>query len=196
MSSVYAPAARQFPERKYNFSTLSNQTPELLYTEDDLDGWETAALLRQMMPSDKLPIVFVSADLFDHQPERLESMQCQGFVGKPIIESELLKALENSLQIEWVRDNSPRSQVEFSPASQTASNERPNPATLPDTLREELGKLARQGQATALRETLRKALIAYPEHTMTLHFLHGLSERFDFQTLSAQLREPDHDPAP
>lgn len=165
-------------------------------TMDDLDGWETAALLRQMMPSDKLPIVFVSADLFDHQPERLVSMQCQGFVGKPIIESELLKALENSLQIEWVRDNSPRSQVEFSSASQTATNEHPNPATLPDTLREELGKLARQGQATALRETLRKALIAYPEHTMTLHFLHGLSERFDFQTLSAQLREPDHDPAP
>ncbi|MGY2894729.1 methylmalonyl-CoA mutase N-terminal domain/subunit [Deinococcus sp. UYEF24] len=39
MNSVYAPAAARFPERKYNFSTLSNQEPEPIYTADDLDGW-------------------------------------------------------------------------------------------------------------------------------------------------------------
>jgi len=40
MHSVYAPAARTFPERKYNFSTLSNQTPDPLYTADDLHDWD------------------------------------------------------------------------------------------------------------------------------------------------------------
>ncbi|WP_424952988.1 methylmalonyl-CoA mutase family protein [Deinococcus sp.] len=40
MSSVYAPAAAKFPERSYNFSTLSNQQPEPLYTEGDLEGWD------------------------------------------------------------------------------------------------------------------------------------------------------------
>jgi DNA-binding NarL/FixJ family response regulator len=162
-------------------------------TMDDLDGWETAALLRQLMPPEKLPIVFVSANLFDHQPERLVEMQCQGFVGKPIIESELLEALEHALQIEWVRDNTPRSLAGSSLVHPDVATERPNPENLPDTLREELGRLARQGHATALRETLRKALAAHPEHTITLHFLQGLAERFDFQTLSVQLREPDHD---
>lgn len=163
-------------------------------TMDDLDGWETAALLRQTMPPEKLPIVFVSANLFDHQPERLMAMQCQGFVGKPIIESELLDALEQALHIEWVQDNTPRSlAATISPS--TAPTERPNPAHLPDTLREELGRLARHGHATALRETLRKALVAHPEHTITLHFLQGLAERFDFQLLCDQLREPDHDPS-
>ena len=162
-------------------------------TMDDLDGWETAALLRQMMPADKLPIVFVSANLFDNQPERLADMQCQGFVGKPIIESELLDALENNLQIEWVRDNTPRSLAGSRLAPSDTTSERPCPENLPDTLREELGSLARQGHATALRDAIRKALSAHPEHTITLHFLQGLAERFDFHTLGVQLREPDHD---
>jgi signal transduction histidine kinase/CheY-like chemotaxis protein len=162
-------------------------------TMDDLDGWETAALLRQLMPPEKLPIVFVSANLFDHQPERLVEMQCQGFVGKPIIESELLEALEHALQIEWVRDNTPRSLEGSSLTPPSKPPERPNPADLPDTLREDLGRMAREGHATALRETLRKALAEHPEHTITLHFLQGLAERFDFQTLRVQLREPDHD---
>jgi methylmalonyl-CoA mutase N-terminal domain/subunit len=39
ISSVYAPATRRFPERRYNFSTLSNQEPEPVYTEGDLEGW-------------------------------------------------------------------------------------------------------------------------------------------------------------
>jgi len=162
-------------------------------TMDDLDGWETATLLRQLMPPEKLPIVFVSANLFDHQPERLVEMQCQGFVGKPIIESELLEALEHALHIEWVRDNTPRSLAGTSLAPAAKTSERPNPQDLPDTLREDLGQLARQGHAAALREALRKALADHPEHTITLHFLQGLAERFDFQTLRVQLREPDHD---
>ena len=162
-------------------------------TMDYLDGWETATLLRQLMPPDKLPIVFVSANLFDHQPERLAAMQCQGFVGKPIIESELLAALESALQIEWVRDNTPQSLAGTHLGSTDIVMEGPKPENLPDILREELGRLARQGHATALRETLRKALLAHPEHTVTLHFLHGLAVRFDFQTLTRQLREPDHE---
>jgi signal transduction histidine kinase/CheY-like chemotaxis protein len=162
-------------------------------TMDDLDGWETAALLRQLMPPEKLPIVFVSANLFDHQSERLVDMQCQGFVGKPIIESELLEALEHALQIEWVRDNTPRSLAGSSLTHAATATERPHPGNLPDTLREDLARLARQGHATALRETLRNALAVHPEHTITLHFLQGMAERFDFQTLSVQLREPDHD---
>jgi signal transduction histidine kinase/CheY-like chemotaxis protein len=162
-------------------------------TMDDLDGWETAALLRELMPAEKLPIVFVSADLFDHQPERLVALQCQGFVGKPIIESELLDALEHALQIEWVRDNTPRAPVAVKLGPSATVPARPNPAELPDMLREQLGRLARQGHATALRDALRKALASHPEHTVTLHFLQGLAERFDFQSLGVQLREPDHE---
>ena len=118
-------------------------------------------------------------------------MQCQGFVGKPIIESELLAALESALQIEWVRDNTPQSLSGTQLAPAEVAMEGPKPENLPDLLREELARLARQGHATALRETLRTALTAHPEHTVTLHFLQGLAERFVFQALCLHLREPE-----
>ncbi|MFC4454679.1 methylmalonyl-CoA mutase family protein [Deinococcus sonorensis] len=40
LSSVYRPATQRFPERDINFSTLSNQQPDPIYTADDLNGWD------------------------------------------------------------------------------------------------------------------------------------------------------------
>ncbi|MDB5848772.1 MAG: hybrid sensor histidine kinase/response regulator, partial [Rhodoferax sp.] len=155
---------------------VQHDPPDLVLldlTMDDLDGWQTAALLRGLMPAETLPIVFVSANLFDHQPERLVALQCQGFVGKPVIESELHDALERALQLEWVRDNTPLSLVGLAGQRQMtlpslpfagpaapmapmaahveapteASRPLPEPLALPETLREDLNRLARQGQA-------------------------------------------------
>ncbi len=180
-------------------------------TMDDLDGWQTAALLRGLMPADQLPIVFVSANLFDHQPERLVALQCQGFVGKPVIESELLDALERALQLEWVRDNTPLSlvdrppvridgrpydQMRHAPAASSPETEGSALAAtlaLPEALRENLMRLARQGQAGALRESLRDARAALPEHAVVLQQLQACADRFDFQALADHLREPEHD---
>ena len=40
MSSVYGPATQKFPERKYNFTNLSDMDPEPIYTADDLKDWD------------------------------------------------------------------------------------------------------------------------------------------------------------
>jgi hypothetical protein len=137
--------------------------------------------------------VFVSANLFDHQPERLAAMQCQGFVGKPIIESQLIAALETALGLEWVRDNTPRSLLPAEQEQATLTATPVHAKELPAPLREDLARLARQGHASGLQEALRHAIATHPEHTATLHFLQNLAHRFDFQTLIAQLREPDHE---
>lgn len=166
-------------------------------TMDDLDGWQTAEMLRALYPASTLPIVFVSANLFDHQPTRLAALQCQGFVGKPVIESELLDALERSMQLEWVRDNTPLA-LAGRPAGQkdTATRqahtaEAPDIQALPEELRENLTRLARQGQAGTLREALRAARAALPEHAATLQVLQDCANRFDFQALVDQLRETE-----
>ena len=156
---------------------------------DDLDGWQTAALLRELRPASELPIVFVSANLFEHEASRLAAQQCQAFVGKPVIESELLQALEHALQLEWVRDNTP-----LAPSPEPAagpSNPNDTPATLPDELREDLTRLARSGQAAALRERLRRARGDLPGHAATLALLQASADRFDFETLAHHLREPE-----
>jgi chemotaxis response regulator CheB len=70
---------------------------------DDLDGWETAVQIRSR-GSDSVPIIVVSANVFENQASRLKAAGCQAFVGKPVLESELMDALQRHLGLEWVRD--------------------------------------------------------------------------------------------
>lgn len=154
-------------------------------TMDDLDGWQTATLLRELHPAPVLPIVFVSANLFEHEATRLAAQQCQGFVGKPVLESELLQALEHVLQLEWVRDNM------HPDNAATSVNTGDTLFTLPEELREDLIRLARSGQAAALRERLWRARSDLPGHAATLALLQVSADRFDFETLAQNLREPE-----
>jgi CheY-like chemotaxis protein len=168
---------------------VQQQAPDLVLldlTMDGLDGWQTAAALRQMLDARQLPIVFVSANLLDHQPERLQALQCQAFVGKPVIESELLNALEQGLAIGWLRDTVPA----VLPVSAAQNAE--SMALMPAALREDLVRLARQGQAPALRDRLRQARAQWPQGATQLDGLQALAERFDFQALADRLRLP-HD---
>jgi signal transduction histidine kinase/purine-cytosine permease-like protein/DNA-binding NarL/FixJ family response regulator len=151
-------------------------------TMDGLDGWQTAQQVRALMPSSRLPIVFVSANLFDNQPERLAQLDCQAFVAKPVMESELLDALQAALSLEWVQDNA-RAAVDTLPAPLSTQN-----APLPAELREELLRLARQGQAPALCKRLRLGRSTDTAYAGTLAALQSSADRFDFQSLIEQLR--------
>jgi len=176
---------------------VQTQAPDLVLLDismDDLDGWQTATRLRERWSAAELPIVFVSANLFDHQPERLQALQCQGFVGKPVIESELLEALEHALQLEWIRDNTPLKRP--APPPEAAL-----PIPLPEPWREQLARLARQGQASALKQALQQAREQLPAtHLPCLNRLQARAERFDFAAITQELRDPepedDQDPEP
>ncbi len=157
---------------------------------DDLDGWQTASLLRARWSARQLPVVFVSANLFDNDPPRLADAQCQGFVAKPVIESELLQLLERVLQLEWVRDNRP---CPLAPPNAAAAPATPRP--LDEALREDLVRLARSGQATALRERLRQARAQAPAHAALLDALQACADRFDFDALARLLPQPEEEDA-
>lgn len=155
-------------------------------TMDDLDGWQTAALLRQLKEAYALPIVFVSGNLFDHRPDRIEALHCQGFVAKPVLESELLDALERALQLEWVRADTPLAPLHGPPRTASA-----NLRALPRELREELLRLARQANASALRQRLRGAHALWPAHAAALQLLQASADRFDFAAVVELLREDE-----
>jgi signal transduction histidine kinase/DNA-binding response OmpR family regulator len=166
---------------------VQHQTPDLVLldiTMDGLDGWHTAAQVRAVLPASQLPIVFVSANLFDNQPERLKALNCQGFVGKPLLESELQDTLHRVLHLEWIRDDGEAADMEKTiEAEPDASG-----ASLPTELREDLLRLARQGQAVALRRRLWAAREEVPGLSATLSLLQSHADRFDFQSLMNHLR--------
>jgi CheY-like chemotaxis protein/anti-sigma regulatory factor (Ser/Thr protein kinase) len=182
-------AVREAASGRECLEIVRQTPPDLVLLDismDDLDGWQTAALLRELRPAHELPIVFVSANLFEHEASRLAAQQCQGFVGKPVIESELLQALEQALQLEWVRDNTPLAHAPRNAAGPVDPHD--TLATLPVDLRENLARLARSGQAAALREQLRHARAELPNHQATLALLQACADRFDFEALAEHLR--------
>jgi signal transduction histidine kinase/DNA-binding response OmpR family regulator len=69
-------------------------------TMDDLDGWRTSREVRRAGLVD-VPIIMVSANVFENRPENLAAAQCQAFVAKPVIESELLDTLARHLHLQW-----------------------------------------------------------------------------------------------
>ena len=157
-------------------------------TMDDLDGWQTAALLREVKAPGELPIVFVTANLFDYRPDRIEALRCQGFIAKPVLESELLQALERALQLEWVRADTPLSPLYGPPPAPGAAAEA---GALPEPLREELLRLARQANASALRQRLRDARAQWPAHAGALQQLQACADRFDFAAVAERLKEDE-----
>lgn len=165
---------------------VQHHAPDLLLldiTMDGLDGWETARLVRERFTAAQLPIVFVSANLFDNQPEQLEALGCQGFVAKPVLESELLDALQATLKLDWQRE------AEDGPPPTPAAAPPGVRVALPPELREDLLRLARQGQAVALRQRLWSAHSHEPALAATLTQMQSYADRFDFQSLMAMLRE-------
>jgi CheY-like chemotaxis protein len=167
-------------------------------TMDDIDGWQTLAELRKIYPSEALPVIIVSANLFDQRTDQYEKLHCQGFVGKPTAESELLGALEKVLAIEWIRDNTPQnlkssmkhvpigSPVDLQDIAGQAVEIQTQP--LPRHYLEDLARFARQGQGGAIRDALRQARIDFPNHSQLLNQMQKAADRFDFDTLLQCLR--------
>ncbi|HEY9192548.1 MAG TPA: ATP-binding protein [Methyloversatilis sp.] len=67
---------------------------------DGMDGWETARRLREF-DGDPIPVIMVSANVFDNRSELLRAAGCAGFVPKPVMESELLDQLRDALDLTW-----------------------------------------------------------------------------------------------
>ncbi len=170
-------------------------------TMDDLDGWETLKTLRTIYSSKELPVLIVSANLFDMRSDQYEKLHCQGFIGKPTSESELLSAIAKSLEIEWLRDNNPHL-MKTLPTSSDASTlvnsgiqsitEFPLPNGKDDSTLwlshiEKLIRFAKQGQGGAIRDLLRQSRIDFQSQSQLINLLQTDADNFNFDGLLEKL---------
>jgi len=156
---------------------------------DGADGWQTARQLRAAGFAG--PIVMVSANMFENQPERLRENGCQDFVGKPVIESELLHALERHLHLHWVTQPlEPRVSGWTAPDGPPAVRARRHgPPRLPVELASEMLRLARLGHLMGLRDALARLLEARPDLQPDCARLQQLVNRCDLDEVAALLKE-------
>jgi signal transduction histidine kinase/purine-cytosine permease-like protein/DNA-binding NarL/FixJ family response regulator len=151
---------------------------------DDLDGWQTASLVRAS-GFDALPIIIVSANMFENQAERLRAAGCQAFVGKPVIESELIATLERHLGLEWLDAADalrPLADEELAPA-------RPPRLLLGEDDRAELMRLVQMGHVRGLHQALDRLAAQSPGAAATCTWLRGMVARFELDSLRQALAE-------
>ena len=144
---------------------------------DDMDGWETARRIREAGITE-LPIIMVSANAFENLPDKLVANGCQGFVDKPVIESELLAVLQHELELEWV--------AELALPSWTPSA-LPRPVRLPEEHARTLVRLAKLGHRQGLQLALDRLVADHPDCTAQAALLRVLVERFAWAELIDQL---------
>jgi signal transduction histidine kinase/CheY-like chemotaxis protein/purine-cytosine permease-like protein len=161
-------------------------------TMDDMDGWETARRLRAQQrhaqeataaaaAATAMPIIMVSANAFENRPDKLAEVGAQAFVDKPVIESELLVALQRHLQLEWVAELTLPGWVPLVPAPAP-------PKALPDEHAATLIRLARLGHVQGLHLALDRLADEQPALASQASALRVLVERFAFDELAEQLQ--------
>ena len=147
-------------------------------TMDEMDGWQTAKAIRELGFTD-IPIILVSANLYDNHPEKIQAAHCQAFVGKPVLESELVGVLGRFLGIEWVACglNTPELASMFGPKTDLIEQE------IPSSLKEKLAPLIHIGHVQGLLDTLDEHAKHEPSHQSLVSQLRTLVMRFDFESL-------------
>ena len=155
---------------------------------DDMDGWRTARAIRQA-GFDEVPIIMVSANVFENRPENLQAAQCQAFLGKPVMESELLDTLAQHLLLTWV--TAPMGMLaheegEARVAPQLDLFAMP-PAPVPPDAAWELDRLARKGHVQGLHDALDEWTRAAPDALVHWRATRELVDQFELDAVVSYL---------
>ena len=149
---------------------------------DDIDGWVTSRLLRESGFRD-VPVIMISADVFENRPELISAAQCQGFVGKPVVETELLDKLRLLLDLEWVAGVTLPA---LTPQALQPLGE------LPAAAASEMLRLARLGYVQGIREVIEGLIAQDPCMRRNCAPLKALLDRFDLDSFTRLLTEKTH----
>jgi signal transduction histidine kinase/CheY-like chemotaxis protein/purine-cytosine permease-like protein len=185
---------REAASGREGLDIIAQQRPDAVLLDvsmDDLDGWQTAELIRESEAradplGPALPIIFVSANMFENRPEQLAALRCEGFVGKPVVESELLEVLARALQLEWVHQT-PLSGLTHGPRALPAPAAAP--PVWPEDEHAELLRLARLGHAQGLKTLLQQTARQRPTLAHDCATLRACVDRFDFDALILALMQ-------
>jgi len=165
-------------------ASLHESVPDAILldiTMDDMDGWQAATRLRASGYTD-VPIIMVSANVFENQVQRLRAAQCQGFVAKPVLESELIAALHRTLGLEWRAAGAVSLPEDLGRLTAGQLN-------LPDRVRTDLLRLARVGHVRGLQTALDGIAAADPSLAAACTRLRGLVSRFEMDRLQSLLMD-------
>ncbi len=122
----------------------------------------------------------VSANVFENQGERLRMAGCQAFIGKPVIESELIMTLERHLGLEWMVPGHAPPPAEAAP---------PQQLRLPEDARAELMSLVQLGHVRGLQRALDRLAAEDATLAASCSYLRRMVMRFELEDFKKALSE-------
>ena len=163
--------------------------PDLIFLDvsmPQVDGWTLCRLLREQGYAG--PIVMVSANAYENQLERCEAAGCEGFIVKPVIESELFVHLNTWLGLSWTYAAAvPGAASADARSEPDGAAARPDFSPLPAALRAELRDLAELGHLQGLLRRVDELEARHPELHATLAGVRALTSELRFDALIAQM---------
>lgn len=146
-----------------------------------IDGWETCERLRAA-GHQELPIIVLSANVFDPTARQRDSMLCNDFIAKPFLLPELLARLKLHLSIEWL--------VEAAPERAAAQPVRLIP---PKAVLARLAELGAIGFVKGIQAELERLEQHNPMYAPFCAELNALVERFRLPEFMNRLKEWLHE---
>ncbi len=161
-------------------AAIHKAVPDILLMDiamPGMDGWEVCRRLREQGHAE-LPIIIVSANVFDPTARQSDSLYCNDFIAKPLVLDDLLAKLKLHLGIEWTAAARP-----VMPAGQSVRLIPPQ-ATLTRLL--ELGSIGYVKGITAALEDIEGRNPMYAPFCAELN---ALVERFRLPEYTNRLKE-------
>ena len=148
-------------------------------TMDDMSGWEVATNIRARGLT-SVPIIIVSANAFENDPELLDQFQCQAFLVKPVSDSQLFQTLEKFLAVEWQENERPL--VDIVPPMRSVSEK------FPDQVVSDLLKMLRLGHVKGLLHLLEDISSAHPDLSASCAQFQNMVARFELEKMEQLLQ--------
>lgn len=168
---------------------LADRLPDAILLDismDGMDGWQTAQHIRSRGYS-SVPIIVVSANVFENHSARLISTGCQAFVSKPVLESELMAALQRHLGVEWKAADAPVTMEPIAPCPDAVCLQ------LTEDARTELIHLVQLGHVHGLHRLLDSLGAENPSITTHVQQLRDLVSRCELESLLDHLKRYEDD---
>ena len=152
-------AMKLYQKQDFDLIILDIQMP-------DIDGTTLMTMMREARPDERTPIVALTANVLNHEPERLLELGFDHFLGKPIDEEKFRFLLDGADELHHVDQNSKQLSVDFKESlSLCASKE----SLLHKMLETLLGEIPGYQQQLSIH--LRQS--DYAMLSSTIHKIHG-----------------------
>jgi len=176
---------------------IKNWAPDLVLMDllmPTLSGFETTSKLRTIPELSKLPIIAISASVFNQDRQEALAAGCNDFIPKPIILQKLLDCLQKHLALNWIYEVEDQAKP-FDNTADLAKNVTvtlPEIVTLPEKYNQKLLHLAKQGDIGEILNYIDELTQEEPRLSAFLQHVKQLAKNFEEKAICDLLEQNSH----